>query len=320
MPTIKVYHHGVTAGIAPMQNSHERAKRGVVQGWSKSAARNNTRWLRSVSPKSYSSDSEYGIAFTLTVRDCPESSDEWHRIRNAFIRRLRRDGMTKLHWVTEWQRRGVPHLHGVVFFPVGTACRIIWHWLALTSDLGAGIKGQHLNEVTDLSGWFKYLSKHASRGADHYQRSSVNIPKGWEKTGRVWGHCGDWVTTDAGPLNVTTEFFWAFRRIVRSWRKSDAREGYKKAKDQLLRKGSISTSIYKTSLRRITSSRTMLRCNERKKSSVRGVSEWIPSEHCLLVCDYLLSQGYEILTEESPSDAATPERENDALIGAGHHA
>lgn len=50
MPTIKLYHHGVTAGIPPSKKSHETAKRGEVNGWSASAARNNTRWLRSVNP------------------------------------------------------------------------------------------------------------------------------------------------------------------------------------------------------------------------------------------------------------------------------
>lgn len=306
MPTIKVYHHGVTAGIAPMQNSHKRAKRGIVQGWSRSASRNNTRWLRSVSPDSYTSSSEYGVAFTLTLRDCPESSDEWHKIRRAFIKRLERDGLRRLHWVTEWQRRGVPHLHGVVFFPVGTACRIVWHWLDLTSSLGSSHRGQFLTEVTDLPGWFKYLSKHASRSADHYQRSSANIPAGWVKTGRVWGHCGDWITTDAPPLNVSTEFFWKLRRIIRSWRKADSRAEFRKAQ----KKGS-SSPIYRSSLRRISSSRRMLKCNELKMSSVRGISEWMSSENVLLVCEFLLSQGYEVLTEDDPNDARTSSGSHD---------
>jgi len=28
------------------------------------------------------------LALTLTVRDCPASSDDWHRIRDVFIKRL----------------------------------------------------------------------------------------------------------------------------------------------------------------------------------------------------------------------------------------
>jgi len=237
MPVIKVYHHGMTAAIPPRKNNHERAKRGVVQGWSKSATRNNTRWLRSVSPDSFGSDTEFGVAFTLTIRDCPDSSDDWHAIRTNFIKRLRRQGMLRLHWVTEWQRRGVPHLHGIVFFPVGIesaasdslACNrlIAKSWIAVAGKYGASPRGQHLKMVTDIKGWFKYLSKHASRGADHYQRSSAGVPSGWIKTGRVWGHCGDWITDEPQSLNVSNEFYFALRRIVRKWRLSDARKALK---------------------------------------------------------------------------------------------
>ncbi|MDW3815854.1 hypothetical protein IDF50_26010 [Klebsiella pneumoniae] len=35
MATLKLYHNGLTAGIPPMKNNHERAKRGEVKGWSK---------------------------------------------------------------------------------------------------------------------------------------------------------------------------------------------------------------------------------------------------------------------------------------------
>ena len=53
--------------------------------------------------------------------------------------------------------------------------------------------------------------------------------------------------------------FFAFRRIVRAWRKADARA----EKDIRVRKN------------RIVYARRMLNCTERKLSEVRGVSEWI---------------------------------------------
>ena len=317
MPVIKVYHHGVTAAMPPSKNSHERAKRGVVNGWSKSAARNNTRWLRSISPESFNNGDEFGVAFTFTLRDCPDTSDDWHTLRTSFIKRLRRLGMLRLHWVTEWQRRGVPHLHGIVFFPksvfdvvfremdideVDSGLLDYWHsrvansWISLASKYGASLKGQNLKTVTDIKGWFKYLSKHASRGAEHYQRSSEGIPSGWIKTGRVWGHCGDWETDEAVQLNVSNKFYFALRRIVRKWRLSDARDALKRQPMMKLDRDKyfFLNPHWLSAKKRISSSRRMLKCNNFKKSQVRGVSEWIDSGNILLIAEMLIAQGYEI--------------------------
>ena len=288
LPTIKLYHHGMSAGIAPMNNSHERAKRGVVNGWSASAARNNTRWLRSVCLDSLDG---VGVAFTLTIRDCPASSSDWHDIRTSFIKRLRRLGLLRLHWVTEWQRRGVPHLHGVAYFPEGSTAPgfMISHWLAVAEKYTCTSRGQHIVSVADAPGWFKYLSKHASRGASHYQRSADGIPEGWEKTGRVWGHCGDWKVDEPGKLMVSNSLFWALRRIIRAWRKADARAEC--AKVSHVKNSKIGSM-------RIVSARRMLKCNERKLSSVRGLSEWLRGYDTLLIIEYLYSQGYEIYPED----------------------
>lgn len=329
MPVIKVYHHGMTAAIPPRKNDHERAKRGVVHGWSKSATRNNTRWLRSVSPKSFGNDEQFGVAFTLTIRDCPDSSDDWHSIRRSFVDRLRRMGMLRLHWVTEWQRRGVPHLHGIVFFPNSVFdvalkeldldsvdsgllnywhCRISSAWIAVSERYGASPRGQNLKVVTDIKGWFKYLSKHASRGADHYQRSSAGIPPGWVKTGRVWGHCGDWIIDDAVRIDVSPEFYFSMRRIVRKWRLSDARKALKDSPVTVFRDGWMRLNPHWLSAKkRISSARRMLKNNDFKKSQVRGVSEWIDSENTLLIAEFLISQGFEIyLPEEEEEGALAP--------------
>ncbi|WP_204888284.1 hypothetical protein, partial [Escherichia coli] len=93
MATLKLYHNGLTAGIPPMKNNHTRAKRGEVKGWSKTASRNNTKFLRSVFVPALDGAA---VAFTLTIRDCPPTSDDWHKIRRAFVERLRRAGMVRL--------------------------------------------------------------------------------------------------------------------------------------------------------------------------------------------------------------------------------
>lgn len=235
-------------------NSHNRAPRGEVSGWTDGATRRNTRFLYSI--REHELDGN-GFAITLTVRDCPPSAAEWTRMRNAWIHRMKRAGMIRLHWVTEWQRRGVPHLHCAIWFPPDQQATVLSAWIDIAKQYGATDRGQHGRVIDGPVGWFQYLSKHAARGAKHYQRSSANLPEAWQKkTGRMWGHWGDWPAREAIRLELELDGFHALRRLVRAWRLADAR---------------ASGDVY-----RIRSARSMLTSNSPTQSAVRGVSEWVP--------------------------------------------
>lgn len=263
MPIIKLYHHGTTAGTPPGVNTHPRAKRDVVQGWTAKTARANTAFLRSIHLPSLTGE---GIAFTLTLRDCPATHEHWKRLREAFLEFLRRNGRLRVHWVTEWQRRGVPHLHGVVYFNTLTSRQyvtihrgILETWCRVAGPYGAAKHAQHIAPIEDALGWLQYLAKHASRGASHYQRSADNIPPGWKgRTGRIWGHVGEWPAHEPMKFEVDQEGFFKWRRIVRAWRLAQARaDGHP---------------------RRIHQARRMFNCPDKPLSELRGVSEWIPED------------------------------------------
>jgi hypothetical protein len=199
---------------------------------------------------------------------------------------MKRLGMIRGHWVTEWQKRGVPHLHGVAYFDitpeqpdyieryVDTHSKILKHWMEVAEPYGVNIRAQNLKIITDALGWLQYLAKHASRGVTHYQRNIENMPAGWNKTGRVWGYVGDWPVDEPVKLHLTTEGYWRFRRLVRNWRVVNARTD-----------GDI---------KRIKYARIMLRDNERERSAVRGLSEWIPEDLALQMMDYLAASGYTV--------------------------
>ena len=277
MPVLQLYRHGLTAGTPPRTNSHARAKRGDVGGWSKSSVRSNTEFLFSVDESQLHGA---GCAITLTVRDCPDDAAEWHRIRIAFQKRLKRMGLIRQHWLTEWQRRGVPHMHQAIWLPEperDQASRffgsIFDHWLELAEPFGATLAGQHFSLIDNAIGWFKYQSKHSARGLHHYQRSPAGIPAGWRKTGRMWGKTGAWAIREAMRFEVANETYWKFRRVVRSARVADARaQRHKKGK-------------------RIRSARRMLACPDRFLSSVRGVREWGELDDSLRVLAWLHAQG-----------------------------
>jgi hypothetical protein len=202
--------------------------------------------------------------------------------------RMERLGMTHLHWVTEWQRRGVPHLHGALWFPVDLvhamgelALRreIQNAWIQVAGHLGASWAGQHVNAVSEALGWFRYVSKHAARGVSHYQRSPENVPASWRmKTGRVWGRWGDWPVRAGIKVTLQDQYgdggWFAYRRLIRSWRVADARAS--------------------GDLARLKSAKRMLRCHDRRRSRVIGVREWIPEGSMLSLLDNLYSRGYSV--------------------------
>ncbi len=278
MPVLTEYRHGSTMGIPPGRNDHMRAKRQAVEGWTDASTRRNTRFLYSVDERKLTG---VGFALSLTIRDCPDTAEDWKKTREAFFARLRRNmGIARGHWLTEWQRRGVPHMHCALWFDLDengwppSPYDIATHWLEATVPYGSGRRGQHIERINDTVGWFKYLSKHAVRGLGHYQRSGDSIPPGWKKTGRMWGHLGEWPTVEPVRYTFDMATFWAYRRMVQRWRLADAR---------------ASGDRY-----RLRSARRMLQSSDRSSGSVRGVGEWIGSEQTQHFLRHLASLGHQI--------------------------
>src|SRR4051794_32806031 len=116
MPTGKLYRNGLTMGAGGNKNP-TGGKRGVVDGWSRSAVRRHTRWLYSVDSESLTGN---GWAVTLTLAECPPTERDWTRLRQEWADQLTRSGLVlRTHWVVEWTRRKVPHIHAAVYVPDG---------------------------------------------------------------------------------------------------------------------------------------------------------------------------------------------------------
>jgi hypothetical protein len=254
MATFKAYPNGSTMGVgnaAPVGG-----KRGEVVGWSAASVRRHKRWLYGVEAPHLTG---HGDAVTLTMRETPATSEEWQRLLRRLFDGLRDRGMIRWHWVVEWQRRGTPHLHLAVYGPENDegprpGWEVVRLWLRLTAEYGSHASAQFVTPITGPVGWLKYLSKHASRGVQHYQRQGK--PEGWQKTGRLWGYGGDWPVSPPVEGMLTGEQYHRVRRMVRSWAVADAR-----AREDWRGVGYL---------------RRMLKCHDRMLSTVRGVSEWVP--------------------------------------------
>lgn len=285
MPTLSLYRHGATMGKG--NPSAVPPVRTEVIGWSAHAIRRNLLFLYSVDERGLEGLS--GLALTLTVRDCPPSPKDWQRARDAFLACLKRSGVVFVHWVTEWQRRGVPHLHLAAYWapekrPLSRV--LISSWLRIAAPYGPRARGQHSHAIYDVLGWNQYVSKHAARGLHHYQRNPESIPEGWrgQSTGRMWGKLGDWPLVEPDRFELDQAGFWRFRRVVRSWRRADARRPLKISGFTLI------------DTRRVRSARRMLRCPDRRLSSVLGISEWMPSSLSLRVLRWLSDSGDSVLS------------------------
>lgn len=304
MPVVTVYRHGVTMGVAPMTNNHPRAKRDIVVGWSPGAARRNLQFLYSIDERELTGE---GFAFTLTVRNCPPTPHDWHYAVNQYFKALIRlfniDGkeLLRYHYVTEWQRRGVPHLHGCLYVSEGTSKRFDMDnilkgiWRGYCSQFGVSPNAQYILAINGAVGWFQYLSKHAARGIRHYQRSAGSIPEFWRTgTGRMWGKGGEWKLKEPIRWDVSSRGYHVLRRWARSWRKADARSELERAISRLPRNPQNVVSAK----RRIKSARGAIRCSDRELSKVRGISDWIPDNMIQQMLKRLEQDGYRIERRE----------------------
>ena len=281
MARVTVLPNGVTASFPRQGPLLEPAKRGKVRGWSVQATGRLRRWLYSVDGQALDGE---GLAVTLTVRDLPPSAPDWTATRERFMVRLRRAGLVRGQWLTEWQKRGVPHLHGCVFFaegPEGLQELVRGHWLASAAAWSPDASGQHVAPIWGLPGWLKYQAKHSSRGVRHYQRA--NVPEAWQEgTGRLWGVVGEWPVREE-LHEVGTKEFHRFRRLLRSWLVAGAR-----------REGDLRREVY---LRRL------LTCGDRRRSTVRAVGEFCPEAVAYqLLAAATWGRVYGLAADEGPID------------------
>lgn len=268
MALVTVMPNGVTVGsprYGPMPEN--MPKRGKIQGWSRKTTNRLRRWFFTVDGEALDGQPH---ALTLTVKKMPPSAEDWTRTHQNYFKRLRREGIVRGQWLTEFQGRGTPHLHGITFFEdeaSGIQKLLEDHWLEVAAEWQPHIKGQHVKPLHKLVGWLEYQAKHSARGVHHYQRA--NVPMAWrERTGRMWGVLGDWPTREE-RLAVDTESHWRYRRLLRSWFIAEARKRGETYRAAALRR--------------------MLRDPDRRRSAVRGVSGFVPEEvarELLLIATY----------------------------------
>lgn len=222
---IVVRRHGVSGGRpGPGGNP---GKRNIGSGWSKSAASANSKWLQSVVPPDC-----YGIALTLTIKEMP-TPDKWRSYLENFNQFLSRHKLIdSYHFVVEWQKRGHPHVHYMIYLHIQDSAFPDWsvifrqRWVNITAN--AVMVSQYAKAVVDVRGWLEYVAKHAARGMYHYQRSGM--PDAWkgQSTGRMWGYGGSWQAKKEAKVSLSESDFVCFSRLLRTYMKKQGRRKQKR--------------------------------------------------------------------------------------------
>jgi hypothetical protein len=286
MAKLTLYPNGVKGGMNGKGNTAPK-KRGICNGWSSGSARNNMNFLMSVD-----TDLLIGPAFTYTrtLRDIPASGADWALLVKRSMKYLMLNGAIRYHFCVEWTRRGVPHMHGIVYLdpeqpnyqlPID-ADR---YWLKMTHDLGTQRSGQDWKELQGTAGWFKYVSKHAGRGYAHYQRAKGELPPEWQTgTGRMWGKGGQWPTAEQ-EFELSKEAMHKLRRLIRGYLTAESRTEVAKRKRFVHTK--TGPARLKAAVDQMKYRKRMLKRCDRKVSEVRGVSEWAPEAVTMQMLVYL---------------------------------
>lgn len=231
MPVVSVYPNGVKAGLGGGTIQRNRRRRSACTGWSRGAARRNQEFLWSVDFVA-SSGEPYSLTLTIPAADAGRGpvpdSGEYHSMLGRLLKRLRRLGAIRWHWVIEMTRRHTPHLHMSVWFdpssrergstPLPVAIRTAWQAITEAEGIRIAQSAQCVKRMETV-GWLQYASKHGARGVNHYQREREALPESWrERPGRMWGYGGDWPPVEERQgerFSVGKVAFWEFREQVK---------------------------------------------------------------------------------------------------------
>lgn len=299
MPTVKVYPSGLSAGQGG-GGARTNNKRGVILGWSSSAVRRHVRWLWSIRAEDLLG---FGVALTLTLPDTPGSAVQFHALRRAFIKRLERRGdVLRWHWVIEWTKRKRPHLHLAVYLVDGNEWALYelkhaWLDVARKTYPTTSWAAQYAIPITGALGWLQYLSKHAARGVNHYQR--IGHPEGWDRTGRLWGHSDAWPEETPVEADFSREAFFRLRRLVAAGARAEARAARIAIEARAGGDPGQKARLVAAARHRERFTRRMLRCGDRKLSEVRGISQWVSIDNSARVLWLLETEGHIIVPREA---------------------
>lgn len=292
MPTISIRAHGVSAarnqtlvdpttGEIMKLTAFQPPERTATRGWTSNVARRNEQRLQQIDFEHVDGVPAF-VTLTMPSSQMGEvSAADFHGWLKRWLQYMKRHGLQHYYWILEFQASGNPHLHVLAWldhdWDALEQFKALRSWVRMLNKSGVGARQQgQVWENIDVSGEIvvdgeqvpahpervlMYLAKHAARGVAHYQRQLSNMPEDWQyRSGRVWGHDRGLPLREQQDYECAYPTFWAYRRLVRRWRVSEAQA----VKSPARRRAAV------------VQARRILRCPRPDVSPYRGVSAWVP--------------------------------------------
>jgi hypothetical protein len=143
----------------------------------------------------------------------PSEPAVWKRHLDTWLKRLEREyvGLAAI-WKLEFQARGAPHFHLLVF---GTRwisakwCARSWYEVVESGDERHLLAGTEVKRIRSWRGVMSYASKYLAK------KTSENLP---EMVGRFWGvHRRDRLPVDLLTLPMDFQQFFVLKRMLVRW-------------------------------------------------------------------------------------------------------
>lgn len=196
--------HGATVKLSIEQKNERQGGglRGRIHEFSRQSRSRLLRLLGSINRTEY--DAEQVLFITLTYhRSWPENPDEQYAQLRAWHKRLERTyGDLPMIWRKEWQDRGAPHWHLIVFTPAEIAPQEghDWHFLTAASEAWVDLvardgdnRGWMLRRAVDarVTASWKGAMSYAAKHMRYISKKEAVQPRSEDgellPTGRLWG-------------------------------------------------------------------------------------------------------------------------------------
>jgi len=152
-----------------------------IRGFSASSRRRMRKLLSSIKRKAH--ENTGGLFLTLTYHRSQPTGEDVKRHLHAFVQRLRRKwsgSKWSLVWRLEYQKRGAPHLHFLIWgirYERKEWFKRCWHEITGERSQHHAQMGAWVERMPSGSKLSSYVSK--------YMAKSGGTPDGWQ--GRIWG-------------------------------------------------------------------------------------------------------------------------------------
>jgi hypothetical protein len=211
--------------VGPPKVMPEHGKRGIISGFSRSSRR---RMFGKLSRAKW--DACPAVFVTLTYHDTwPDAEGQKQQLR-AWKARLLRSPWGRLFggacWRLEWQKRGAPHYHIVVFFTAMPSltefrawCSKAWNAIVAPGDLAHLRAGTNCRLARNTSGGplgklMQYLGKYLAKQGKAVDPGTGEVLA----TGRIWGVWGRLPGSDEWTAyTMTGRAFVELTRRIRRW-------------------------------------------------------------------------------------------------------